>query len=229
MSRDERRDAIVRATVPLLVEHGAQVSTRQIAEAAGVAEGTLFRAFDDKPAILTAAAHRVLDPTALVAELEALPPAGSLEQEVTQVVTVLAGTSRRVQRVMVALHTVLAAEGRTRGHGGRGPGHAPVPGRPPFGLPPGDALGDGQRGGGPGGGDGRGPHGRDARSQVFTRLRAAVHGRLAPYADGLRIEPEIFAHLLVGVVMGRTPPGAVDDSHITVDQVVDLLLHGAAA
>lgn len=237
MSRDERRDAIARATVPLLVEHGAQVTTRQIAEAAGVAEGTLFRAFDDKPAILAAAAHRVLDPTAVVAELEGLPPAGSLEQEVTQVVTVLTGTSQRVQRVMVALHTVLAAEGRTHGHGGPGPGDDHVPGRPPFGPPPGGrpggAPGDGPRGGpdgaGPGDGDARGPHGRDARFQVLTRLRAAVHERLTPYADDLRIEPELFAHLLLGVVMGRTPPGALDDSHITVDQVVDLLLHGAAA
>src|SRR5690606_40981582 len=48
LSRADRRNAIAAATVPLLVEHGAAVTTRQIADAAGVAEGTLFRAFADK-------------------------------------------------------------------------------------------------------------------------------------------------------------------------------------
>ena len=45
---DERRSMIVAATLPLLLEHGDRVTTRQIAEAAGIAEGTIFRAFADK-------------------------------------------------------------------------------------------------------------------------------------------------------------------------------------
>ncbi|MCU1430433.1 MAG: DNA-binding transcriptional regulator, AcrR family, partial [Actinomycetia bacterium] len=36
---------IVAATLPLLLEHGDRVTSRQIAEAAGIAEGTIFRAF----------------------------------------------------------------------------------------------------------------------------------------------------------------------------------------
>ena len=39
---------IVAATLPLLLEHGELVTTRQIAEAAGIAEGTIFRVFADK-------------------------------------------------------------------------------------------------------------------------------------------------------------------------------------
>ena len=45
---DERRRALVEVTVPLLIEHGRSVTSRQIADAAGVAEGTIFRAFGSK-------------------------------------------------------------------------------------------------------------------------------------------------------------------------------------
>ena len=41
---------IVDAALPLLLEHGEMVTTRQIADAAGIAEGTIFRAFADKDA-----------------------------------------------------------------------------------------------------------------------------------------------------------------------------------
>ncbi len=58
---DERRAAIVEATKPLLFEHGEMVTTRQIATAAGVAEGTIFRVFADKDELLAATLEAVLD------------------------------------------------------------------------------------------------------------------------------------------------------------------------
>src|SRR6266540_3926294 len=51
---DERRSMIVAATLPLLLEHGEMVTTRQIADAAGIAEGTIFRVFSDKDAVISA-------------------------------------------------------------------------------------------------------------------------------------------------------------------------------
>ena len=42
------------ATLPLLRAHGLSITTRQIAEAAGVAEGTIFGVFPDKEALLQA-------------------------------------------------------------------------------------------------------------------------------------------------------------------------------
>ncbi len=62
MSPDQRRAAIIDATLPLLRQHGFDVSTRQIAEAAGIAEGTIFRVFDDKESLLRQVVEAAVDP-----------------------------------------------------------------------------------------------------------------------------------------------------------------------
>ena len=82
----ERRTRIAEATIPLLVEHGESVTTRQIADAAGVAEGTIFRVFDDKDAILAAAVDAGLDPAPFERALEGIDPSLPLEEIVHQAV-----------------------------------------------------------------------------------------------------------------------------------------------
>jgi Transcriptional regulator len=69
MPPDERRAAIVAATLPLVLRHGAAVSTRQIAEAAAVAEGTIFRVFPDKDALIRAVTAAAFDPGHVLCEL----------------------------------------------------------------------------------------------------------------------------------------------------------------
>src|SRR3954466_13304322 len=63
---EERREALIAATLPLVLEHGTDVSTRLIAEAAGVAEGTIFRVFRTKDDLVEAAIASAFDPSALV-------------------------------------------------------------------------------------------------------------------------------------------------------------------
>jgi AcrR family transcriptional regulator len=58
---DERRKAIVDATLPLLLQNGEMMTTRQIADAAGIAEGTIFRVFEDKDALISAVIERAMD------------------------------------------------------------------------------------------------------------------------------------------------------------------------
>ncbi|SDS44713.1 DNA-binding transcriptional regulator, AcrR family [Nocardioides scoriae] len=62
MAPEERRAAIVSAVAPLVLEHGRMPSTREIAQAAGIAEGTIYRVFEDKGALLHAVLEEVLRP-----------------------------------------------------------------------------------------------------------------------------------------------------------------------
>lgn len=73
---------IIDAVLPLLLENGSSVTSRQIAEAAGVAEGTIFRAFGDKESLLKAAVTRYLDPAPLLRELDAIDPGLPLDAKI---------------------------------------------------------------------------------------------------------------------------------------------------
>src|SRR5690242_20803312 len=70
---DERRSMIVDAALPLVLEHGDRVTSRQIAEAAGIAEGTIFRVFADKDEVIAAVIETALDQAPLEAALSAIP------------------------------------------------------------------------------------------------------------------------------------------------------------
>ena len=82
----QRRAAIIASTVRLLIAHGTAITTRQIAEAACIAEGTIFRVFPDKDSLVVAAIERAFDPAPVEDELQAidatLPLATRLEQAV---------------------------------------------------------------------------------------------------------------------------------------------------
>jgi AcrR family transcriptional regulator len=96
---------LVATTLELVMESGADVSTRQIAEAAGVAEGTIFRVFDTKEELLRAAWASVFDPSALVTELGKVDRSAGLEDRLGLAVEALQAHVRRVIRVLYALRS----------------------------------------------------------------------------------------------------------------------------
>jgi AcrR family transcriptional regulator len=104
MAPDERRRAIVEVAVPLLLQHGHAVTTKQIAEAAGIAEGTIFRVFEDKAALLMAAAEETMNPSTgsddLAAALEGLT---DLRERVLVTARSLHARAEKVMAVMMAL------------------------------------------------------------------------------------------------------------------------------
>ena len=79
MSPDDRRATIVEVALPLLQEHGAGLTTKQVAEAAGIAEGTLFRAFGTKDELVHACATAVFDTKDVVERLRAVDRGQSLD------------------------------------------------------------------------------------------------------------------------------------------------------
>jgi AcrR family transcriptional regulator len=89
MSPQERREMLVAATLPLVVRHGLKVTTRQIAEAAGVAEGTIFRVFPDKDALIQATVAKALDPGPVLTELAAVDMELTLQDRLVVVTGVL--------------------------------------------------------------------------------------------------------------------------------------------
>ncbi len=82
MAPEERRAALIEATIPLLHEHGLEVSTRQIASAAGVAEGTIFGVFESKSQLVVCSVIKALDPQAELDALAAIDRSAPLRERV---------------------------------------------------------------------------------------------------------------------------------------------------
>ena len=89
----ERRAAIVAATLPLLVEHGSAVTTRQVAAAAGVSEGTIFNVFADKDELIAAAFEAAIDSAPYEQALAHIDARAAFERQLVQATGV---TQRRI-------------------------------------------------------------------------------------------------------------------------------------
>ena len=85
----ERRAALIEATSATLRRLGRLASTREIAEAAGVAEGTIFRVFASKEELIDAAVRASFDPDPFLAQLDAIDLDQPLHERLVAFVAVM--------------------------------------------------------------------------------------------------------------------------------------------
>jgi AcrR family transcriptional regulator len=91
------------AVVPLLLQHGRAVTSRQIADAAGVAEGTVYSVFDDKEALIDAAVERHMEVTSIVEAVSTIPGDLSLDSTIEAIVELVQHRVREMFTLMAAI------------------------------------------------------------------------------------------------------------------------------
>jgi AcrR family transcriptional regulator len=111
MAPEDRRAALIAATIPLLHEHGLEVSTRQIAAAAGVAEGTIFGVFKDKSSLLVASVVRALDSQPTIDAMAAIDPRLSLHERLGHAADLVIQRFATNARLMIEARKLLLTSG----------------------------------------------------------------------------------------------------------------------
>ncbi|MBM6404598.1 TetR/AcrR family transcriptional regulator [Phycicoccus sp. CSK15P-2] len=213
MSRDERRAVLVEVALPLLREHGAALTTKQVADAAGIAEGTLFRAFATKDDLVHACAAAVFDNTETLAALADVDRDQPLDARLADGVAVMQGHLHQI----IGLIGTLAQSGAFGHHGsgqhgsGRhGSGH-----HDPRHHDPGHHSGEDDRPEGP----------RRARRMSDPEVDAAFVELIGEDARDLRLPAEDVVGILAHLTLSSSHPMFPVRS-MTPSEIVSVVLDG---
>lgn len=245
MSPEDRKAAIVDAVLPLVAERGHDVTSRELAYAAGVAEGTLFRAFGDKTALVGAVAveglARAGRPEETLAELTGIDLALPLERRLELVIELGRHRVAEVMRWMSVLRSMAPAPGAPglpivppapTGTAGP-PGAQAVPAGPPG--PPGPRI---VQPGPPGAGVTTTDHHERMLSYRKTLLEQRARQRaatvegitavLAPDAHRLRVPVEVAISLVESAIAGAHLRIDHLQPAVPADVLADALVNGLA-
>jgi AcrR family transcriptional regulator len=210
MAPADRKAAIIDSVLPLVAERGNDVTSRELAQAAGVAEGTLFRAFGDKTALVGAVAieglTRAGQPEETLAELTGIDPGLPLERRLELVIELGRHRVAEVVRWMSILRRMAPGA----------PGSHPAP---------------------PGGGGTADQHERmlayrTSLLEQRARQRAAtvegITAVLAPDAHRLRVPVEVAISLVESAIAGAHLRIDQLQPEVPADVLADALVNGLA-
>jgi AcrR family transcriptional regulator len=106
LAPEQRRKAIVDAVIPLILQSGGNVTTAQIADAAGIAEGTIFRVFPDKPSLLFEAVKSSFDPAPELDQLAAIERDLPFEIKLRKAAAIIVQRAERVHALAAVLRSM---------------------------------------------------------------------------------------------------------------------------
>lgn len=86
-----------------MLQYGIRVSTRQIAEAAGIAEGTIFRVFPDKESLVEAVVESAFDPAPVERALAGIDPSLPFDERLTEAVVIMQRRLRDIWNITAAV------------------------------------------------------------------------------------------------------------------------------
>lgn len=202
LDRAARRAKIIEAVAPLLAARGGAVTTRELAEAAGVAEGTLFSVFDDKRSLMLAAIQGRLDPEPLRTRIAALATLPTIEAKLLGVWKVIMPRVEEFHALAVAMRGVLKTGLPMPPPGAEA---APVGHDHPFGR-----------------------HGPPAQMHGWvTVVIGEVTELLAPHQAELRVNPARLAQGFVTLLLASRMPQAEGEPPLNPKELVDFCLNGA--
>lgn len=217
MAAEQRRELIIAAATPLLLRDGTRMRTSEVAAAAGIAEGTVFRAFGDKDELIAACVARAMSPDRQLKQLAQIPPELPLPDRLVRVAEI--GTEH-LETVTALLQTLRASGADPR----RFTGPPPRPGSPEPGpaeaAPPGTAP--------PGTAPDHGPPGA-GRTDPVRQLTAAVAEVLGPDAAELKLPAVQAARTFLGLLFVNGSQARLwAQQGLPAAELVDLFLHGIA-
>lgn len=245
MSPEDRKAAIVDAVLPLVAERGHDVTSRELAQAAGVAEGTLFRAFGDKTALVGAVAveglARAGKPEETLAELTGIDSGLPLERRLELVIELGRHRVAEVMRWMSVLRSMAPSPGGPGMPFGAPPSASGAAGGSPPVVPPGPPGPPGPRVVTPGPPLGAGSM-ADQHERMLTyrktlleqraRQRAAtvegITAVLAPDAHRLRVPVEVAISLVESAIAGAHLRIDHLQPAVPADVLADALVNGLA-
>jgi len=197
MHPDDRRDALIAVFLELAHREGRKPTTSEIAQEAGVAEGTIFRVFPTKEALETEAVQTAFCPAPVRRAIAAIDPSRGLRDRLVDFTTIM-------QRRFTEVFGLMAALGLTQPPN-RGPHVACY------------AVGRHLRGATDEGEDHLAAH---------QPLLDAINDLLAEDPDLFVVPARDVVHRIRLLTFSGSHPGIADGKVLTPEEIVDTVLYG---